>query len=434
MSALAILVRSFGKQVWGSDITKNEMTERLRRRGIKVYIGHKKRNINGCDLVVFSGAISPETPELIEARKRNIKVIERSQLLRFVSDEYETVIAVSGTHGKTTTTAMIAHIFCLAGLNPTVHLGGLFDDFGGNVRLGDKKFFITEACEFRDSFLTLSPNICVITNFEEEHLDYFKTYENEKKSFLQFAHSAKDLCFVARCCRKELDCNERIVCVGDNRSYHAENLQQNADKRYSFSVFFGKTKIDDFSLNVYGKYNVENALMAVCVALHFKIDKEIIKNALLTYQNVHRRFENVGSFADSEVLIDYAHHPTEIERSIETCHEVFDKNIVCIFQPHTFSRTKILIDKFSTCFSGVDKLFLVKTYSAREKFEQDGSANFLKEKIKERLPSLDVRGEFSKRKVLKVLKKCKFSNCVFLFLGAGDIELCARKLCKKRKG
>ena len=433
MSGLAILLKKSGKKVSGSDASKSEVTKRLKEQGIRVFIGHKSRHIKDCDLVVFSGAIKEDNPELIMAKKKNILTIERSVLLRYVSDEYKNVIAVSGTHGKTTTTAMISYIFSSAKLNPTVHLGGMFEKFGGNVLIGDKDFFITEACEFRDSFLTLSPDVSVITNFEEEHLDYFKTFKKEIDSFSIFAKKAKNVCFANISCKKYLKEQSNIEYVGDKSGYHIENLNKNISKRYSFDVFFKENFVDNFSLNVYGEYNTQNALMAICVALHYNIDKDIIKNALSTFENVHRRFENVGVYEGNIVLNDYAHHPTEIKESIKTCREVFDKKIICIFQPHTFSRTKNLIDKFTTCFEGVDKLYLVKTYSAREKFDYVGSATFLKEKILEKKPSFEVEGDFSNKKTLKKIKKSKYKDCVFLFLGAGNVEGISRKLRKKKK-
>lgn len=198
-------------------------------------------------------------------------------------------------------------------------------------------------------------------------------------------------------------------------------------------MFFGEKLFDNFALNVYGEYNTQNALMAICVAKHYNIDNEIIKKALLSFENVKRRFEKVGIFEGNIVLNDYAHHPTEIKESIKTCKEVYDKKIICIFQPHTFSRTKSLIGPFTNCFNGVDKLFLVKTYSAREKFDYAGSSTYLKDRIEQNNPNYEVLGDFSNKRTLKELKKSKFRDCVFLFLGAGNVENISQKLCKKKR-
>lgn len=433
MSALAILLHHSGKQVSGSDAKKSEITSFLKKKGIKVFAKHRARQVAGNDLVIFSGAIGTNNVEIVQAKKANIPVIERSNLLNLISRDYENVIAISGTHGKTTTTAMIAHIFSAAKLNPTVHLGGLSENLRGNILIGEKKFFITEACEFRDSFLFLSPSISVITNFEEEHMDYFKTFSREVQSFRLFAQKTKETCYAHISCKKHLGNGKNIVFAGEKKSFHLKNITKTPAKTYSFDLFLGKNYLGTFSLSVFGLHNVQNALMAICVALHFNIEIKTIKKALLTYKNVLRRFEEVGYFGDNLVVNDYAHHPTEILFSIKTCKEVFDKKIICVFQPHTFSRTKSLIDKFSSCFSGVEDLYLVKTFSAREKFDLKGSATFLKQKIVEKSPDLKVYGDYSNKKTLKMLKKANYKNCVFLFLGAGNVEDISRKLCKKKR-
>lgn len=433
MSGLAVLLKHNGKQVSGSDEKKSEITDYLQKKGIKVFAKHRAKQVIGSDLVVFSGAVKEGNVEIAQPKKRNIPVIERSELLRLISERYENVIAISGTHGKTTTTAMIAHIFSTANLNPTAHLGGLSENFNGNILIGDKNFFITEACEFRDSFLFLSPNVSIITNFEEEHMDFFKSFEREVQSFKSFAQNTKNICYANISCKKHLGKQKNILYAGDKKSFHLKNVIKTLSKTYSFEVFSDKKFIGNFSLSVFGEHNVQNALMAICVALHYNIKVDIIKKALLTFKNVLRRFEEVGKFDGNLVVNDYAHHPTEIFLSIKTCKEVFDKKIICIFQPHTFSRTKSLIDKFANCFNGVEALYLVKTYSAREKFDIKGSAYFLKQKIMEKNPELKAYGDFSNKKTLQLLKKAKYKNCVFLFLGAGNVEAISRKLCKKKR-
>ncbi len=434
MSALAVLLKSQGKEILGSDVIRSDETRRLESLGIKVYIKHKSSHIhNKLDLVVFSGAIRQDNTELIRAKNLGIKTMERSQLLRIISDEYENVIAVSGTHGKTTTTAMIAHIFCTAKLNPTVHIGGMALQIGGNILVGGQKYFITEACEFRDSFLTLSPAVSVITNFEEEHLDYFGNFENISKSFCQFCDNTKFVCFAYESCEKYIGAKPNVVYVGSKSSYHLQNLRLNNAKKYSFDAYNGDELIGKFDLNVHGEYNAKNALMAICVARQFGIDVEIIKFALSSFFPVHRRFEKVGEYNGNIVVSDYAHHPTEIAESIKTCREVFERKIICIFQPHTYSRTKKLIDKFTKCFNNVDKLYLVSTYQAREKYDSEGSAKFLKDKILKSSPEFKVYGDFSLKQTLKEIKKIKSTGNVLLFLGAGNVEELSRILCKKRR-
>jgi len=432
MSGLAVLLKSFGKTVSGSDLAKTQATQKLKKQGIKVFYKHRAKNINGCDLVVFSGAIPNENPEIKQALKNNIAVIERSVLLSMVANEYKNVIAISGTHGKTTTTAMIAYIFMICGLKPTVHVGGDFEYIGGNVLVGDKEYFITEACEFRDSFLTLSPTISVINNIETEHLDYFKNFENEKKSFNKFANNTQKKCFINGK-YKGLIKSKNIQTFGfyNTNGLYVRNIKKGSDNKYSFDCFKGNSYIGNFKLNVYGRHNIQNALAAISVCLEFGIDYNVIYLGLKNFNNVKRRFEVVGNYKKAYLISDYAHHPTEIINSIKTAKEVFKKKVICVFQPHTYSRTKTLIDSFVKSFDGLDLLYILKTYSARERFEYLGSADYLKDKILRSSSSFAVKGVFNKRQFLKEFKKEDCCGSVILFLGAGDIENLPKKLCNK---
>ncbi len=434
MSALALLLKGHKKDIVGSDLTKTKITKNLKDKGIKVFYKHKASNIKGCNLVVFSGAVPSKNPEIIKAKELGIPVIERSQLLYIISKEYKNVIAISGTHGKTTTTAMIAYIFMICGLKPTVHVGGEFESISGNIMLGEKDYFITEACEFRDSFLKLRPTVSIINNVELEHLDYFKNFENEVKSFNKFASFTKKVCFINGKYKSLIKNKNNLVTYGysNANNLYARNIHKGCDCKYVFDCYKGKTYIGNFKLNVYGKHNIENALGAISVCLEYGIDYNVIYLGLKTFNNVHRRFEVVGTFKDCLMIHDYAHHPTEILNTIKTCKEVFKKKVVCVFQPHTYSRTKTLLDNFSKCFDGLDCLFLLKTYSAREKFEYLGSADYLKDSILKSNPSFLVRGAYSKKEFIKKMKKEKLSDCVLLFLGAGDIEKLPNKLAKKR--
>lgn len=434
MSALALLLKQHNKVVLGSDINKSQITRRLSKQGIKVFYKHRACNIKGCDLVVFSGAIPSENPEIKKALSQNIKVVERSELLQMVASEYKNVIAISGTHGKTTTTAMISYIFMLCGLKPTVHIGGDFEYINGNVAVGNKEYFITEACEFRDSFLTLRPTVSVITNIELEHLDYFKNFENEKKSFNKFAANTKKVCFLNGKYKSIISSKKTIKTFGfsNSNSLYVRNIKKGCDHKYTFDCYKGKSFIGNFKLNVYGKHNIENAVAAISVCLEFGIDYKVIYLGLKTFNNVHRRFELVGTYKNSLLIHDYAHHPTEILNTIKTAKEVFRKKIICVFQPHTYSRTKTLIESFSKCFDGLDCLYLLKTYSAREKYEYLGSADYLRDRVMQSAPSFTLKEVMSKKMFLKSIKKEDLCGSVLLFLGAGDIEKLPNKLCLKK--
>ncbi len=431
MSALAVFCKEKGANVCGSDSSCSEIVLGLKKRGIKVYPKHKGKNITGSNLVVFSGAISQNNPELVEAHLQNIPTMERSEFLGKICEGYENIIAVSGTHGKTTTTSMIAHIFMVANLNPTVHLGGNQPQLGGNLHIGGDKYFITEACEFRDSFLQLKPTVSVITNIEFEHVDYFGSFARECQSFTNFGKATKKLCIASASCKKNLLLEDKKVkFVGDKSGLNAQNITLCEDGKYSFDLYCKKKYLCNFKLHIYGKYNIQNALLAIAVARQFGIDINIIQLAIKTYEPVHRRFEQLGFFASNIVVQDYAHHPTEISCSINTCKEVFGRKIVCVFQPHTYSRTKCLIDSFTKCFDGLDTLILLQTYPAREKYEYSGSAEYLKKKLEELHPSFAVQGVFSFKQFISHIKSIQISNSVILFLGAGDIEQVANQLAK----
>ena len=433
MSGLAVLLKSKGKNVSGSDLVKSNITKNLKKQNIKVYYSHRASSVKGSDLVVYSGAISNSNPQMKYAKAKNIQIIERSELLSLVAKAYKNVIAVSGTHGKTTTTAILSYIFIISGLNPTVHIGGVFDYIKGNILVGGKEYFITEACEFRDSFLYLQPTSSIVTNIEPEHLDYFKTFEKEKSSFNKFIENTKQKSYINTNFKKIVNCKEKLQTYGFNSDCdaYAKNLTLGTDGKYSFDCYKGKSYIGNFKLNVFGKHNVSNALAVISICLDYGIDYKAIYLGLKTFNNAHRRFEFIGSYKNCQVISDYAHHPTEILSSINTCKEVFNKKVICIFQPHTYSRTKTLLDSFSKCFNGLDALYILKTYSARESFDYLGSADKLKESILKTNPNFLVKGAYSKNEFLKEIKNVDVSNCVLLFLGAGDIEKLPYKLIKK---
>ncbi len=426
MSALAILTLKMGIDVAGSDQNCGELALKLKKMGVKIYNSHKKSNINGCDLVVFSGAIGKDNKELVQAKKLGIATMERSCYLGLIAKNYNNVIAVSGTHGKTTTTAMVGYIFLLAGLNPTVHLGGEFKYFGGNIFAGGKDYFITEACEFRDSFLRLTPDVSVITNIEKEHLDYFKSFEKEILSFNKFAKKTKKMCFCDVKTQEFLRDDLETTFCGDGKfgKWVAKNVEMYDKGKYKFDVFCGRKNLGEIRLGVAGLFNVSNALLAVAVARFYGVKMCTIATALESFCNVDRRFEKLGERAGNVVVQDYAHHPTEIAKTIQMCKEVYGGKLVCVFQPHTFSRTQTLLDGFLSCFDGVDELVLLSTYSAREKYVYLGSAEFLGDKLKSRNPAYKIAGVFDKKGLATQLEK--YTHCTLLFLGAGDINVVAK--------
>ncbi len=433
MSALVKLSLAQNKKCSGSDCGANRTLKDLKKQKVRIYSKHNAKNVLGADLVVFSSAIREDNPELVFAKKNNIPTLERAEFLSLLASDYKSLIAVSGSHGKTTTTAMLANCFLRYGFNPTVHIGGEYELISGNLKIGGSEVFITEACEFRDSFLKLNPSISVITNIEKEHLDYFKSFKNIKKSFSQFVKNTSEICFVNYKYIRFIEDKEKVVSFGINKNstYRACNLKINCKGEYSFSCYKKQKFLGRVEMNIPGRHSVFNALGMIAVADFFGVPFKRISNSLKQFNNVERRFEKLGEVNNTTIIHDYAHHPTEIRATIKTCLDALKKPVVCVFQPHTYSRTKLLIKKFCTTFKQVETLVLVDTYSAREKFDTLGSCEHLKEEIKNSCKSIKVEGVFSKTEVIRFLKKLDLKGKTLLFLGAGDIEGVAKRFKSK---
>lgn len=415
-SGIAKILLSHGIKVTGSDRVSSVFTEELKALGVKVYIGHKSKNVEkDTDLVIYSLAIKDSNPELVIAKKLNIKAVKRGEALGLISREYKHTIAIAGMHGKTTTTAIIYKIFKDVGFDPTLHIGGEIDNEHKNIVLGSKDYFITEACEYGDSFLSLTPEVSIINNVEREHLDYFKNLKNIYKSFNRFMIGSK-VCFVdGKQKGKLITLDDRYF---DNGYLNAKNIKKEQEG-FSFDVFEG----DDFwgrvRLNVPGRYNIHNALGAIMVAKYYGISKQSIIKSLCEFKSVKRRFEGVGKVFGHKVIFDYAHHPTEIKNAIKTAKELNAGKVYVYFQPHTYSRTKSLKDLFKKCFSGADSVFICSTFKAREKFDPEADEKALSELVE------SVRHESVKsgdiETIIKDIKEKKEKG-VLLFVGAGDMQ------------
>ena len=420
MSALCQLAVHFGADCAGSDVTMSHITNNLSSIGVKVFILHNAVNIKTFkpNLVVYTGAISSENPELLLAKKLNIKCLERADFLGLVCNQFNNVIAIGGTHGKTTTSAMISEIFVEAKLNPTCHIGGEVKNFNSNLRLGYNNYFITEACEYKKSFEKIYSVCAVVTNIERDHMDCYTNINDLRNAFKIFSENSSEH-LVSGDLKLPYEVNKKLnVCtcgVADYYDYYADNLISN-NGCYEFDCYeFGKFLMH-FKLKCMGIYNVKNALYAICVARKFNIELNCIYNALINFNGVKRRNEFMGEINGVPVYADYCHHPTEIKSSILGYSEIY-KNILCIFQPHTYSRTIALKKEFSTCFEKVKKLIVFKTYPAREKYNHSGSetALFKKVKLKNKVLAL------TESELKNELKINKNNYDVILVLGAGDL-------------
>lgn len=434
MSALARFMLSHGVFVSGSDQVVSHFTTELERAGALIYYGHSPHNVPyNCDLVVYTGAVHVDNVEYVEALARGITIMERSEFLGYVAGMYDDVVAVSGTHGKTTTTSMLGGIFVLAGLNPTIHLGGESEDLGGNMHLGGRHMFVTEACEYRESFKYLTPSVTVVTNIENDHTDYYKSLGEIYSAFGRLAcRSHTVILFENDILKDYIDRKINIVTCGFDGDYDVAGFNLKMDKKgcYSFDVKYNNTYIGRFKLSVIGMHNAKNALCAIAVALLYDIAYDKMYVAIKNFTGVKRRYEKVGEYKGVPVVCDYAHHPTEIHNSINgalTSH----KKILCIFQPHTYSRTLSLMAEFANCFKGVYKLVIYKTYPAREKAINGGRAIDLLNNVK------GLREHkfycYSKTCLVRTLKEMDKTYDLILVLGAGDIYDIVKQIVSKTK-
>lgn len=417
-SALATICLSESIKVSGSDKERSEITDHLKRIGVTIYIGHSSKNLNNVDLVVYSGAVSSTNEELMFAKKENISIMERSEFLGILSSKYKKVIAISGVHGKTTTTGMISSIFLKAGLNPTIHIGGELKNFDSNVKIGSKEFFITEACEYRESFLALKPHTGIILNIEEDHLDYYKDLNHILKAFDIFSKNCKNLVIGESYKSFVSKKNSITFSLNGNASFKAGHIK----KSYygtSFSVFKNGEFWGRVKLKAYGKHNVYNALSAIAVGDIYNISKQDIIDGLYSFEGIKRRFDYWGENNSTMIFHDYAHHPTEIMATINTCKEYFKMPIICYFQPHTYSRTKKLFGEFLSAFENADFTYILPTYPAREKPNQGYSGAYLGKNLKLKCDN----SKYLKRLdyITKSIKSYYGKNCIILILGAGDI-------------
>lgn len=375
MSGLAEILLKEGFTVSGSDTKESPLTKKLESEGAHIIYGQKAENITpGIGCVVYTAAISRGNPELIEAVAQKIPMLTRAELLGQLMKNYDTPIAVSGTHGKTTTTSMISHILLEADLDPTISVGGILKAIGGNIRVGNSGTFITEACEYTNSFLNFFPKISVILNIEEDHLDFFKDLEDIRHSFRQFTSLLpEDGTLVINGEIKDhqeiyqgLPCRVVTYGPGADYDYSAADISYDENGHVSFDLLRHGEYADHIVLSVTGDHNVSNALSAIAVADLLDIPMDVTKKGLFSFTGTDRRFEYKGEWNGVTIVDDYAHHPTEIEATLKAAQHSPHNAVWCVFQPHTYTRTKAFFHEFAEALSHADHLVLADIYAARE--------------------------------------------------------------------
>ncbi|MEG2699926.1 MAG: UDP-N-acetylmuramate--L-alanine ligase [Hungatella sp.] len=435
MSGLAEILMDEGFHVSGSDSRQSELTEHLEAKGAVIYDGQRASNIaEGTAVVVYTAAVHQDNPEFAAAQENRIPLLTRAELLGQIMKNYPYAIGVSGTHGKTTTTSMITEILLAADADPTILVGGILNSIGGNIRVGNSGLFVTEACEYTNSFLSFFPNMEVILNIEEDHLDFFKDIKEIRHSFRLFAEKIpKEGVLVINsdidCCQEITDgllC--KVVTCGKQpgSDYHAEHIVYNELACASFDLFVHGEKQAEIALSVPGEHNVSNALaaIAICSALH--ISMEFIISGLKKFTGTNRRFEKKGELAGITIIDDYAHHPREIEATLSAALNYPHHKLWCVFQPHTYTRTKVFLDQFAQALSMADEVILADIYAARETDTLGVSSQDLAEKIDALGTKVHYISSFDEIETF-ILENCVHGD-LLITMGAGDIVKVGEKL------
>lgn len=428
MSGLAEILASRGHQVSGTDVKETAVTKHLQNLGIHINFGHRAENItDDITLVVYTAAIHDDNPELRAAHEKGIRIMDRAHLLGQIMDEYHDSVAVSGTHGKTTTTSMVSEILLAAEKDPTITVGGILPTIGSNLRIGNSPYFVAEACEYFDSFLQFNPFIAIILNVESDHLDYFKTLENIRRSFHAFAQRVPDkglLVISEKIDHVEeltdgLTCHVETFGLSEKANWRAENIVHEADGRNSFDIYHNSAFFTTIHLHIPGEHNITNALAAIAASAFLGAAPEDCVKGLHHYTGTERRFQLKGKKDGITVIDDYAHHPTEIKAALAAAQNVQLNTTWCVFQPHTFSRTRFLFDEFGEAFGDADEIIIADIFAARETDDGTVSAAQLADRIAQTGKSARYVGDFAAIEAY-LREHCK-SGDLLMTVGAGDV-------------
>lgn len=428
MSGLAEILLKEGFTVSGSDSKESALTNHLAAKGARIFYGQKADNISGgIDVVVYTAAIHDDNPEFAEVKRRQIPMLSRAELLGQLMLNYKLPIAVSGTHGKTTTTSMLSHILLQGETDPTISVGGILQAIGGNIRVGNSDIFVTEACEYTNSFLHFFPKISIILNIEEDHMDFFKDLDDIRHSFREFAkllpsdgtlimngdiENYQDI-------TESLDCH--VITYGSDPSndYSACSLSYDESGNVAFDLMEHGTVTDHITLAVTGDHNMSNALATIAAARLLDLSMDTIQKGLLSFTGTDRRFQYKGEKNGFTIIDDYAHHPTEIRATLTAAKHYPHKELWCVFQPHTYTRTKAFFQEFAEALALADHVVLADIYAARETDTLGMSSEHLAETIQSLgtdshyFPSFQAIQEF-------ITENCKKGD-LLITMGAGDV-------------
>ncbi len=436
MSGIAEVLHNLGYEVTGSDVRESDTTARLRGLGIKVYIGHSGENIDHAHVVVISSAVSPDNPEVVEARHRAVPVIPRAEMLAELG-RLKYGVLVAGAHGKTTTTSLIATILGEGDLDPTVVIGGRLNAIGSNAKLGQGDYIVAEADESDGSFLKLNPTIAVITNIDREHMEFFRDMETLKSAFLSFINKIPFYGIAVLCIENPYirdlipSVRRKILTYGlsDSADIYAGNIRHSGT-RMTFEPVYKGESLGVFSVPMPGMHNVLNSLAAIAAAMELQIPVAVIARALSGFSGIHRRFELKGETRNIKVFDDYGHHPSEISATLKAARECFAGNrLFVLFQPHRYTRTRDLMDEFAVSFGKADRLFLMDIYPAGEKPIEGVNAQSLLKSI-ERSGVRDIHYIPDRKEMIRTILSALEPGDVLVTLGAGDVYKMGEEVLK----
>ena len=437
MSGIAEILKHWGFTVTGSDWSESEITKKLNLDGIHVVIGHDVNMVAKADIVVYTAAIKQDDPELVKAKELGIPTVERADFLGLITKAFDNTICISGTHGKTTTTSMVSMCFLEAGLDPSIQVGAELKAIDGNYRIGKSENFIIEACEYVESFLKFYPKAEIILNIDNDHLDYFKNIENINLAFIKYVKllPSNGLLVVNSdndyCAKLHEYTDAKVVSYGiknEKANFVARNITFNKNGFALFDVYHNNNFYGSFELSVPGPHNVLNALACISLCDSYGISKTDIKSALKKYTGAHRRFEFVGNINGASIYDDYGHHPTEIKATaIALKKKIYNQSWV-VFQPHTYSRTKNLLDDFADSLTYFDNIIITDIYAARETNTYNVSSEDIVKKIKELGRTAIYIKDFED--IVSYLKEHAQKDDIILTLGAGTVTKIGPMLLK----
>ncbi|MGB9734865.1 MAG: UDP-N-acetylmuramate--L-alanine ligase [bacterium] len=428
MSGIAELLLNIGYEVSGSDLKQSKVTDRLQSLGAKVMLGHKAENARDAHVVVYSSAVKPDNPELVYAKEHNIPVIPRAEMLAELM-RVKYAIAIAGSHGKTTTTSLVSIVLATAGLDPTSIVGGRVNIFGSNAKLGQSEYLVAEADESDGSFLKLTPTIAIVTNIDPEHLDYYVTFEREKDAFVEFVNKVPFYGLAILCLDEEnvasifprIKVRRMTYGLSAQADIQGYNVVQKAGE-CNFSVNVKGKPYGNFTIHMPGIHNVYNALASIATGIELELEPDRIKEGIERFNGVERRFQIKAHINDIMVIDDYGHHPKEIKATLAGAKNGWNRRLIVVFQPHRYTRTKLLFNDFLTAFYQADVLIITDIYSAGEEAIDGVNAYNLYSAMKN-MGYKDVRYIPDKERIVEELNRIVKPGDMVITQGAGDIHV-----------